>query len=276
MLQILSLMDDKHTRRKDLIAEHGLSLYVCYNGKRLLFDCGSSGSAIRNGEKLGVDLRNLDAVILSHSHYDHAAGFRFLIQQGLGSRQLYTGPGFFVPKYSRNGMVYADLSAGFDRSFLEEKGIAHRQVDSCQEIFPGAYLISGFPRTEAMEIIPQRFVRRTESGFAQDDFQDEVCLALETAEGLVLLVGCAHPGIVNMVRHVHAVLGNPVRCVFGGTHLVEADGQRVQRTIAALRAAGVKQLGLSHCSGEAAEAAVLESTDVQGCRLGPGDCVFFP
>ena len=275
MLHITALMDNKLTEHKALIAEHGLSLYLCYNGRRILFDCGSGPNPIENARKLGISLSGLDAVVLSHSHYDHAAGFRFLTEQGLGSGQVYTGPTFFEPKYAHSGMRYTNLSAGFDRAFLEEHGIVHRQVDGLLEIFPGAYLVSGFPRVESMETIPDRFVRLTETGFVPDDFCDEVCLALEVEGGLAVLVGCSHPGILNMVRHIYTLLGKPVRAVFGGTHLVEADSRRIEGTIDALHALGVEVLGLSHCSGDGADCAICARTDVQGCHLGSGDSVFF-
>lgn len=275
MLHITALMDNKLTEHKALIAEHGLSLYVCFNGKRILFDCGSGPNPIGNAQKLGIDLKRLDAVVLSHSHYDHAAGFRFLTQQGLGSGQVYTGPDFFEPKFARSGIRYTNLSAGFDRAFLQEYRILHQQVEGLREIFPGAYLISGFPRVQALETIPERFVRLTASGFVPDDFHDEICLALEVEGGLAVLVGCSHPGILNMISHVHTLLGKPVRAVFGGTHLVEADSARIESTIDALRAMGVEVLGLSHCSGDGADCAIRARQDVYGCHLGTGDCVFF-
>lgn len=275
MLELMTLLDDRLTGRKDLIAEHGLSMYVVYGGKRILFDCGSSDAFLKNAEKLGVELGNLDGVVISHSHYDHAGGFRFLTQRGLGSGQLYTGPGFFVPKYARRGPVYANLSADFDAAFLEGQGIVREIVDGLREIFPGAYLVSGFPRTEPMETIPERFVRRTAEGMEADDFRDEICLALDTAQGLVLLVGCSHPGIVNMVQHVSSLLKRPVRAVFGGTHLVEAQPERIDRTKERLRKLGVAYLGLSHCSGETALETIAEDGTLSGCYLGPGDCMFF-
>ena len=274
MLQITALMDNRLTGRKDLLCEHGLSMFVSCQGKGVLFDCGSSERMLYNAKKLGIDLGKLDAVVLSHAHYDHAGGFRFLAEQYPVGR-VYTGPGFFEPKYARADHCCKYLSAGFDEGYLEEQGIAHSTVDGVAEILPGIYAISGFPRRESMETIPDRFLRLTKAGFVPDDFRDELCLALETGEGIVLLVGCAHPGILNMARHVTAVLGKPIRAVLGGTHLVEADTQRVQRTVEELGRMGVTLLGLSHCSGETAETLVRQREDITACHLGPGDCVFF-
>lgn len=274
MLQITAIMDNKLTGRKDLLCEHGLSLHLACRGKEILFDCGSSERMLYNAKKLGIALEGLDGVVLSHAHYDHAGGFRYLAEQ-YPVRRVYTGPGFFEPKYAKSDSCYKNLCAGFDREFLMARGIAYSIVERVAEILPGVYAISGFPRREPAQTIPARFLRLTERGLIPDDFRDEVCLAVETMEGLVLLVGCAHPGILNMARHVSALLGSPIRAVFGGTHLAEADTPRIQRTVEALQDMGVKLLGLSHCSGECAQAVIREREGITGCYLGPGDCVFF-
>ncbi len=275
MLHITALMDNKPTEHKALIAEHGLSLFLDYNGCRILFDCGSGAAPLHNAHKLGVDLNDLDAVVLSHSHYDHAAGYRDLIEQGLGSTRLFTGPCFFEKKYAENGVRHTDLSAGFDQAFLNGHGIARQEVTDHMQIVPGLHLITGFPRIYDFERIPARFVRRRGNAFIPDDFCDELCIAAEVEGGLAVLVGCSHPGILNIITHVRQLLGQPIRAVFGGTHLVEADDRRIEATVDALREAGLEILGLSHCSGDAADCAISRRTDIQGCHLGVGDCFFF-
>lgn len=275
MLRITALMDNKATEHKALIAEHGLSLYVEHNGRRILFDCGSGPHPLDNAHRLGISLKGLDGVVLSHSHYDHAAGFRFLAERGLGSRSLYIGPHFFEPKYACNGVRYTDLSAGFDRDFLREQGVDACQIDGTREIFPGVWLIGGFPRIHDFERIPSRFVRRTPQGFVTDDFGDEICMAVQVAGGVAVLVGCSHPGILNMVTHVRRELNQPVVAVFGGTHLVEADRQRIETTLETLKDMGLEIIGLSHCSGDEADCCIGARADIRGCHLGSGDTVFF-
>jgi len=275
MLHITALMDDQLSGNRALTAEHGLSLYAEFNGRRILFDCGSGPHFLQNAHRLGIDLHNLDAVVLSHSHYDHATGFRELAEKGLGSNILYTGPHFFEPKYAKIGVKFANLSAGFDRFFLQNRGIGHREVTDMTEIFPGVFLVCGFPRVFPFEQIPARFVRQTGSGFRADDFADEICMAFAVSGGLAVLVGCSHPGILNMVTHVREVLDRPIRALFGGTHLVEAAESRTEATIQYLQDMGVEVLGLSHCSGEAAQRALAGKPEIQSCHLGVGDCVFF-
>ena len=94
MVRVTALMDDHASEHKALTAEHGLSYLVEMPELRLLFDCGASSVPMANAHRLGLSLKELDAVVLSHSHYDHAAGYRDLIEAGLGSRHLYIGPGF--------------------------------------------------------------------------------------------------------------------------------------------------------------------------------------
>ena len=274
MVRITALMDNNPSENKALIAEHGLSLLVEREDFRLLFDCGSGEHPWHNAHRLGRDLQNLDAVVLSHSHYDHAAGFRDLTEQIGGSALLYTGPYFFEEKFAFDGVRYTDLSAGFDQDFLERYSIQRQAVEDVTEIAPGIYLVADFPRTHDFETIPGRFVRRREGGFVPDSFPDEICLALDVGGRLAVLVGCSHPGILNMVERVHAALKKPVFAVFGGTHLKEADAGRINATVSRLRELGLELLGLSHCSGENAEQAVRECPNVRGCHLAVGDCLF--
>lgn len=274
MLQLTALMDDTPPKNKTLIAEHGLSYYVEYGHLRFLFDCGPGPNFMKNARRLGIDLKDLDGVILSHSHYDHAGGYRDLIESGIESKILCTGPAFFESKYACKGISYANLSCGFDPGFLQAHGICHREISDCVSIAPGVWLISGFPRIHDFETIPERFVRRRNGQFIADNFPDEVCMALEVGGGLAVLVGCSHPGILNMLTHIQTLLGKPIRAVFGGTHLVEADEARIQTTIDALQQMGLDILGLSHCSGEAAWKTLAAIPEIRSCRLSSGDCIF--
>lgn len=275
MVRITALMDNQASEHKALIAEHGLSYYLEYDGFRLLFDCGSGPHFLDNAHRLGIDLHELDAVALSHSHYDHAAGYRDLIEQGFGSSVLYTGPHFWETKYAFDGVRYTDLSAGFTQDFLSQHHIRHQCVTGVQEIHPGVFLVSDFPRIHDFETIPSRFLRRTQSGFIPDDFSDEQCVVLKVPGGIAVLVGCSHPGILNMLSHIRDCFRQPIVAVYGGTHLVEADEHRIAVTVQALQDMGVQILGLSHCSGHCAETYVHENTDLQGCHLSVGDTIFY-
>ena len=275
MIRLTALMDDKPSEHLKLATEHGLSFYMEAGGKKLLFDCAATGATLSNARNLGIRLDLLDAVVLSHSHYDHSAGYRALIESGLGNCVLFTGPLFFERKYAKDESRLKDLSCGFDCRFLSEHGIQYCQIESVAEIFPGIWLLSGFKRTHAFEIIPARFVRQTGGRVVQDEFPDEICLAVQVNGGLAVLVGCSHPGILNIISHVRETLNQPVRMVFGGTHLLDADEKRVRQTIGELKSLGLKVLGLSHCSGEAADCMIRNDPEIFGRHLATGDTTYF-
>ena len=274
MLRVTALMDNEPSENKALICEHGLSLLIEKDGASVLFDCGQGADTLKNAHRLGRDISAPDAVVLSHSHYDHAAGFRDLAEQNEGVRLLFTGPGFFEPKYAFDGLKYTDLSAGFDEAFLREHKIRHEVVTEKTEVLPGVWAVTAFPRRNAFEEIPARFVKLTAQGFVRDDFSDEVCIVLDRGKDVCVLVGCSHPGILNMLEHVHEVFGKPIYGVFGGTHLMEAGEERIVKTIARMKEMGLGVAGLSHCSGRHAEESIREDSSLRACHLGVGDGLF--
>lgn len=266
-------MDDTGSENLALRAEHGLSYWVEAGGRRFLFDCGQGAATMANARRLGVGLASADFTICSHSHYDHAAGFRDMAEAGCGGKLLYTGPGFWERKYARDGLKYTDLSAGFDENFLAERRVVHCVCGGLLEVAEHCWLVGDFPRVHKFEKIPERFVKGEAPDCEPDDFSDEICLAMDTERGLVVLVGCSHPGILNMAAKVHEALGRPIYALFGGTHLVEADGARIEQTVKELRAMGLSVLGLSHCSGRAAEEYLRACGGLEACHMATGDLV---
>lgn len=273
MIQITALMDNKASENKALINEHGLSFLIEKGDKRILFDAGSGEHTLYNAHKLGKSLSSLDAVVLSHSHYDHAAGYRDLVECGLGSDTLFVGKGFFQKKYAFDGTKYTDLSCGFDPSFISENGIDMKEVSDKTEVIDGIYAVGDYERVSEFEKIPSRFVKKTKSGFVSDDFMDEICLVIDQGESVVMICGCSHPGITNMVRRVYSLFKKPVSSIFGGIHLNEADEKRMDATMHALFDMGLQIGGFCHCSGDKAEVMCSQS-GIKGCHLAVGDSVF--
>lgn len=273
MLRVTTLMDNLPSENKSLRAEHGLSYWVETGRLRFLFDCGASEAVLYNAHRLGVPLEAADFTVCSHSHYDHAAGYRELAERGLGGPLLYTGPGFWRRKYGFDGAKYTDLSAGFGPDLLAAHGVEQRECRGLLALDEGCWLVGDFPREHPFETIPARFVRGEPGAAEPDDFSDEICLAVDTPRGLVVLVGCSHPGILNMIARVHRALGRPVYGVFGGTHLNEADEGRILATLEELQALGLQVLGLSHCSGQKAEELLRRDGRVQACHMAVGDCL---
>lgn len=276
MTILRTLLENNLSRNRALTAEHGLSFLVETGGKKILFDCGAGKAARKNAEKMHVSLKDVDYVVLSHSHYDHAAGYPDMVSHGVRA-PLVTGPYFFEEKYAREGGKYAYLGCGFGPEFLDKKGIARQVCERSLTLFDGCHVVGGFERTYAFEKAPARFVRQTAAGMAEDDFPDEVCLAVETVKGLVVIAGCSHPGILNMLETVKKRLDMPVYAVFGGSHLVEADEERVKATMDRLRDMGIGIVGFNHCTGDAAQERMRgEGDKVAYSHPKTGDCIFLP
>ena len=116
--------------------------------------------------------------------------------------------------------------------------------------------------------------KATDEGIVADDFADEICLVMETAKGLVVLVGCSHPGILNMISTIHERLHKPIYGVIGGTHLMEADEERIAKTLKELKGLGICIAGLCHCSGDLAREMISEDESLSGCQIHVGGVVF--
>lgn len=254
-LKITTLIENMPDESGKLEFEHGFSVFVEFSGKKILFDTGQSGAFVKNAERLNIDLSGADYVVLSHGHYDHTGGVSALLEVLERQTSFYIGNEFFEPKYKLlEDNSYKYNGNPFERRLLEreEKPVKLHYVENgvtwlTEEIV----LLKGFHRVTEYEGVNPKFFIKTEAGYETDLFVDEIALGLLTEDGLVLIVGCSHVGIVNILEYVKQRLDIPVAAVLGGTHLVEADGNRLAKTAEAMKKHGIKKIAVSHCTGEA-------------------------
>jgi len=249
-MTITSLMDDFCPHR-GFRGEHGLSLFIEHGSTRLLFDTGQSAAFLENARKLGIALDSLDAVALSHGHYDHGGGL-FALYESLGANPppLYAGRGFDEGRFASERAQGRDI--GLPRPFLPETSPRATIVDSMKEIAEGLYIM---PKAEMLRDarIDPRF-RAGALGSAgspeapgggaapaadrPDLFEDELSLVCVDDAGLTVVTGCAHRGILNIVAAARrAFPDRPLRAIVGGFHLGSLpDGvlAEIARDIAAL------------------------------------------
>ncbi len=262
---ITTLIENNIDHEKKLSCEHGLSMLIEGNGIRLLMDTGDSGAFYDNAEKLDVSLDNLDAILLSHAHYDHAGGFLRLIREKGAPKNLYVGKGFFKKSYltKKDGRVRY-IGIRFDKRTLKDLGVGiHEISEDCFSPFPGVTFHRNFSRVHDWEPLNDTFVWQEEEPapcfggrcmdsmiFHPDTFPEETVVTLDTDHGLVLIAGCSHPGIMNIVSTIRERTGKRICGIIGGTHLIDSDKDRLAKTIEAFRDMDLDFLAVSHCTGE--------------------------
>ena len=214
----------------DLYAEHGFSLFLERPDGRLLFDAGPAGVAtLNNAPRLGVDLRTADGMVLSHGHLDHTGGLAGVLRSITKPIPVYAHPEVFADRYAKLGerMVYVGLP--FKREALEGMGAAFDLSAEFRQIAAGVYLSGEISRRSAFETGDADLFVKHNSEFRKDALRDDQSLAVETGEGLALILGCCHAGLVNTIDHFQAKLpGKPIHTVIGGTHMDFAPPEQLR------------------------------------------------
>ncbi|MDO4277838.1 MAG: MBL fold metallo-hydrolase [Lachnoclostridium edouardi] len=261
MIKITALMDDCCRNGSNLMCSHGLSFHIDYHGKVILFDFGQNGDFISNAGALNLSIA-ADAAVCSHNHYDHAGGYPAFLNQG-GVCPLITGENFFCERYSLKGPKTPAFSGGaLKEQDLNRQGVDWKVCRDVLEVEPGCFAVGNFPRVWGMETVPKRFIKIKGKEQIQDEFEDEICLVIDLEEGLTVITGCSHPGILNMASKVHQIFKKPVYRIIGGTHLKEADQMRIMETGRELVRIGVKKMWLGHCTGRLCAKALQQSSGI--------------
>ena len=253
----------------NVLAEHGLSYWIEHGGKRILLDSGQGNVLAGNAYKLGVPLREIDALILSHGHYDHTGGVAEALKTDR-SVAVHAHPAAFARKYTRNndgtvreiGMPYPSEKAIRD---ARNQWVATTQPTV---VFDGLTATGPVPRMSGFENTGGHFFL-DEACKQPDPLEDDQSVFFDTSKGTVVLLGCAHSGIINTLRYIRQLTDNrPIHAVIGGMHLVGASAERIQRTIEELHRIGVERLAPAHCTGMPATVALWNAF--------PGQCQTCP
>ena len=256
---ITTLIENNQDEKQELASEHGLSLYLEVDGLKILFDTGQSGKFIENAKKLNIDLNKLDYIIISHGHYDHANGLKELLKSIDARPTLIVGGEFFKKKYKLlpDGQ-YRFNGINFDEEFISAQMPLIKVEENSFQLSENVMIYHHFAKTNDFEKTNQKFYCHDGTQKVIDDFEDEIALSINTQKGLVAIVGCSHVGVVNILNTIKLANETPLYGIVGGTHLVEADLVRIDRTIAAFKEIGLKMVAVSHCTGEQGLKAVKE------------------
>ena len=236
------------------LGEHGLSMLLEADGLRLLLDTGQSGTAVLNNlSLLGVPPASLSRIVLSHGHYDHCGGLAGVLAHAGRRLPVHVHEDAFAPRYSLSGETRKFVGIPHRREYLESLGADWRLASQPEEIQPGVWVSGSVPRRTAFETGDACLVTvpEGEAGCAcQDALTDDMALYLRTEAGLVVLAGCAHAGMLNMIAHGLELTGcTRLAGWVGGTHLGPVSAAQQAASIEALLAQQPDFVAASHCTG---------------------------
>lgn len=245
----ITVLYDAFGKPSELKKDWGFSALVEVNGKRILFDTGNNANIFaHNTQAKGVDLTDLDFAVISHRHGDHIGGLSHLLSVNPNVKMYASEEGFGVFGSSLPGTFYPqNESLPAEQRYFD--GDPPETLHFGTAWPEGNFTLVG----EATEVAPGFHVIALPGAWGADPPVVELSLAIDTPKGIVLVVGCSHPTIENIVETAKATIDKPVHLVIGGTHLLPADEEEIQRIATALHDTWkVEWIAPAHCTGEPA------------------------
>ena len=248
-----------------VIGEHGLSILIERGEDRLLLDTGQGLGLLSNASILGKDLSKVNRVALSHGHYDHTGGLAAFL--GVSPKTtVFAHPDVFIERFAQfdtpDGPKTKSIGIPFSREELEQRGAQFDLSPALREIAPGIIATGEVPRPRGWRSWDKRLVVKDGETFRPDPFLDDLSLILETRQGPVLILGCAHAGLHAIVDHVRTQTGlDRFHAILGGTHLGAGKQEDWEQALQLLEACRVEKIATSHCTG-------FHAASYLACQLG--------
>jgi 7,8-dihydropterin-6-yl-methyl-4-(beta-D-ribofuranosyl)aminobenzene 5'-phosphate synthase len=233
--------------------EHGFSAFIETEEGNFLFDTGTGHSVVSNSLIFNKDLRNIKKIFLSHGHYDHSGGLPEVLKLR-GQVDVHIHPHVFLDRiavHKENGEEKKRyVGIPYKRGYLEALGANFISNHTFLEVERGIHLTGEVPRKTSFEKPDHRLFSEVDGKTSQDIFLDDQSLILDTEKGFILLLGCAHSGMINIIHHViHKTGKNKFHAILGGTHLDFLTPEQLEESIKALKQMEIEKIGVSHCTG---------------------------
>lgn len=215
-MKITSIIDNI-SHNKFIKSEHGLSLLIELNGKKILFDTGSSDLLLDNAKKLNLDLSDIDILIISHGHYDHMGGMRSFFSLNKKAK-VYIKRQVCQKYYIKKQFFYKYVSG--DLALFEEFKDRFIYIDNNTEIIDNVYIIAQISEIDKCAYIKNSMYKLNNLTLFKDPLDHELLLAIIHNNNLTVITGCSHNGIINMVNEVKLYFPNQkIQNLIGGFHL---------------------------------------------------------
>lgn len=258
-MKIITLVENTLSHDSTLEPQHGISLFIEYNGRNILFDTGSTDLFIKNSERMNISLSNVDYVIISHSHYDHGGGLKNFFSINSRAKALISNGAFSQCYAKAASTLYKYI--GLDTVLLKETSERIVFIDRKLDISPGITIINNSCNEHERPSGNSRLFLKQEGKYVPDTFQHELITVFENHDGsLTLLTGCSHNGILNMLSSVEeAFPGKRISNIIGGFHLMNPITKKMSEKIETvkeiannLKSRDIDKIYTGHCTGDEA------------------------
>jgi 7,8-dihydropterin-6-yl-methyl-4-(beta-D-ribofuranosyl)aminobenzene 5'-phosphate synthase len=271
------LMDNTATLDKPYLAESGLSFLIETDDAKIIFDTGYSPLFLSNARKMGIDMRDITGVAISHGHNDHTNGLpalAALLKQNGSRVPLILHPGCFEKKWWRNkDGTLEDIGMPGDRDFFENL-YDIVAAETPMELGDSLYFLGEIPRRMRAYNEPIGLVANQVNSMIPDFVQDDSAIVFDGRDGLVVINGCAHSGLVNILAYVSELFPEkPIAAVIGGFHMLSKGPAWLQELGEELKRYQPRRIYPCHCTDEASRAFLRSHFSV--CDISVGTAITF-
>lgn len=240
------ILTENRTSKGKFLAEHGLSVFIELDEINVLFDTGQTDVYCHNANIMGVDLSRTDCIVLSHGHYDHCGGFvHFPMKNKFPI--TYVRENAFERKYTKDKNGYRDIGIPWKYNDYKDRIILTGEKTQISE---NVYLCSNIPFTVPFEEPFKGLLVQNGEEKITDKMYDEQMLVIDTEKGLVIFIGCSHPGIANCLNYAMKFFPNKkINTVFAGMHLEVVSNERFEKTVEFLKELEIERIIPVHCTG---------------------------
>jgi 7,8-dihydropterin-6-yl-methyl-4-(beta-D-ribofuranosyl)aminobenzene 5'-phosphate synthase len=234
-----------------VVGEHGFACFVETPDGNYLFDTGQGFGIVQNSLALNKDLRSINAIMISHGHYDHTGGLPAVLKLR-GAVDVFAHPDIFSERVWSSGDESKFVGIPYRRVYLESLGANFRLGSELVTIGPGVFLTGEIPRRSTFEKGDSSMTAILPGGntLHPDPLKDDLSLIVDSSQGLILVLGCAHAGMINIIEYALAQTGRDrIHTIIGGTHLGFSSDEQFEETLKVIKRYRIERIGVSHCTG---------------------------